>query len=138
MKTTYHECTNAGHIKNVGATYWATLVDREMKNGNNNPYGNVTETNAGYIGIGEIWGNYFGARCEHEKFGDNGDFYPWLDWYHPGFFMELRDEYGFSDQELFSCLSSGINIIPKLRDELHWKFPLRTTQINSKYEKFYP
>lgn len=139
MKTTYHECTHAGHIKNVGATYWATLVDREMKNGNNNPYGNVTETNAGYIGVGEIWGNFFGADCGRHRFGNlSPDFRPSESWYHPGFFMNLHDVDGFTEQELFSCLSSNINSIPKLRDELHWKFPTRTTQINSEYAQFYP
>lgn len=144
-ETVYHECAHASHYSQVGNSYWQIYVSRIIDNSvlyafnqNVDCYGTGSETNAGYIGVGEIWGNYFGARCEHEKFGDNGKFHYYLDWYNPGFFMELHDLYGFSDQELFSCLSSGINTIPKLRDELHWKFPLRPTQINTLYDKYFP
>jgi hypothetical protein len=40
---------------------------------------------------------------------------------------------GFTESQIFSCLTSGIHSNPALRDELNSKFPLKTNQINSQY-----
>lgn len=139
MKTTYHESAHASHYMQAGKPYWSCIVSQEIWNSINGrgAYGYGTENNAGYIGVGEIWGNYFGARCEQERFGGWVDFNDDLDWYKPGFFHNMHIAGGLSDWQLYACLTPGINSISKLRDELIRLYPAQTSLINNRYAYWY-
>ena len=143
-ETVYHECAHASHYSQVGNTYWQKFVSRIIDNSilyalnpNVDSYGTGSEPDAGYIGVGEIWGNYFGARCMFQRFGDNGNFLSDYSWFKPGFLMDLHVQGNLYDQQLFGCFSSNINSIIKLRDELLWRFPDRTALINARYNYYY-
>lgn len=98
----------------------------------NRGYGDGTELLAGYAGVGEIWGNFFGADCGRAEFGGGlgqGRFDSDEDWYEPGFYMHLHDDYGVTERELYACLQSDINSIPDFRNNLINKYPYISEEI---------
>ncbi|MFA6126165.1 MAG: hypothetical protein WC699_02575 [Bacteroidales bacterium] len=134
-ETVFHELAHTSHYRQVGDSYWWNYVNHVIGNFG---YGDGSEALAGYCGVGEMWGNFFGYHCGIVKFG--GNFTPSqkdYDWYKPGFLMDLHDVEGFTEAQIFSCLTSGIHSITALRDELISKFPLKTNQINSHYENYF-
>ncbi len=134
-ETVFHELGHTSHYQQVGDTFWQNYVLHIIANGG---YGDGSETLAGYCGVGEMWGNFFGYDLGLHKFG--GTFteeQKHYNWYKPGFLMDLHDLAGFTDAEIFSCLTSGVHSIPALRNELISKFPLKTNQINSHYGHYF-
>jgi hypothetical protein len=135
-ETVYHECGHASHYQRVGKGYWLKYIGHIVSNGG---YGDGDEGWAGYAGVGEIWGNYYGSVLGRREFG-GGLWWSWdefEDWYHPGFFMRLDDWNGFTEQELFNCLNSNVNTINRLRDELISRYPAQTAAINARFGEMY-
>lgn len=102
---TFHECAHASHWSKVGSNYWVKYINYIITYG---AYGDGTGANAGYCGIGEMWGNYFGNYvCARNKFGspswwwDHGE-----DWFNPGFLMRVDNISDVNTSEIFSCLGS--------------------------------
>lgn len=59
----YHELGHTSHFAQAGCNNWQayrTRISNELSFGNPNtrPYGDGTETNAGIIAVGEMWGNH--------------------------------------------------------------------------------
>lgn len=58
----YHELGHASHFENAGCDYWQvyrTRISNELATTwFTDPYGNGSETNAGVVGLGEMWGNH--------------------------------------------------------------------------------
>jgi len=135
-ETVYHELGHASHYQQVGKAYWLKYISHIVLNLG---YGDGDEWLAGYAGVGEIWGNYYGAKCGFLEFGNRfWGFDPMEDWYHPGFFWDLDDINGFTERELFNCLQSDINTINKLRDELIRRYPAREAEINAQFNVYFP
>jgi hypothetical protein len=118
--TVFHELSHASHFSKVGQAYWKKYIAHIV---NNNGYGNGIETDAGYTGVGEMWGNYFGnGICARDYFGSWYSFSYGDGWYKPGILMRLDDNDGFTPSELYSCLTSDVNTHAKLKSKLKEKY----------------
>lgn len=76
-ETTFHELGHTSHFVNAGCDYWQTYrtrISNELTFGNpdTRPYGNGTETNAGVVGLGEMWGNHIGYTFSNRHYGNGG------------------------------------------------------------------
>ena len=92
--TTFHECAHASHWTKVGSSYWVKYINYIITYG---AYGDGTGQNAGYCGVGEMWGNYIGALFQRQEFIGHWPYsttafnsnWSWFiedeDWYNPGF-----------------------------------------------------
>ena len=78
-ETVYYELGHAAHFARAGCDYWQTYrsaVAGEIAVGNSatKPYGDGTETNAGLIGVGEMWGNHVGYTFTNRHYGNANAF----------------------------------------------------------------
>jgi hypothetical protein len=134
-ETVFHELAHTSHYQQVGDSFWRNYVLHVVLN---QGYGDGSEALAGYCGVGEMWGNFFGANCGRHKFGSLWNFNYLEAYYNPGFLMKLHDEEQFSEQQLFSCLTSDINTINKLHDELIRQYPTKAAAIESWFSLYFP
>ena len=114
--TIFHELSHASHYTKAGKPYWINYINGIILNGGN--YGDGTGRLDGYIGVGEMWGNYFGYICEKRYF-DN----VWLggthDWFKPQILKRVDDEIsGMTPNKLFYCLQSTVTNHQKLKNKL--------------------
>ena len=134
--TTFHELAHASHFRKVGSRYWIKYINYIITYGNrNNPYGDGHGKNAGYAGVGEMWGNYFSAVCMDREFRvkrgfasnpllylyDKDGGYGGEDWYNPGFLYYVNNSPDISIDEIFSCLHRNTNTFSALIKELKTK-----------------
>lgn len=133
--TVFHELSHASHFSKVGQAYWKKYITHIV---NNRGYGKGTETYAGYTGVGEMWGNYFGNYvCCKEFFGNEHRWNPGELWFNPGFLLYSVSYTGdLTTSEIYSCLKSTITDIDKLKTELKTKTSY-DSQIDRAY-KIYP
>jgi len=120
--TLFHELSHASHYSKVGKPYWRNYIDGTVINSvlGNGTYGDGTGNLDGYIGVGEMWGNYFGNYvCCKNYFGSESGWYHNLHWYNPGFLMLSLEYTGdLTISEIFLCLKSTTTDIDKLKTEL--------------------
>jgi hypothetical protein len=65
--TLFHELSHSSHYYKVGKPYWLAYIAAIIYN---TGYGDGTRALDGYVGVGEMWGNYFGNYvCCNEYFG---------------------------------------------------------------------
>jgi hypothetical protein len=94
-----------------------------------------TGGNDGYIGVGEMWGNYFGYICEKDYFGSAG-FSPWENWFHPFILKDLDDNvYGMNPHKIFTCLQSNVRNHQELKNKLISYYG-HSTQINQIFSSY--
>lgn len=127
--TTFHECAHASHWEKVRSSYWRKYVNYIITyfNQADNVYGDGTGQNAGYCGVGEMWGNYIGGLFVRDEFNLEDD-YPmdttvgrWnstrgglsdrllreqRDWYNPGFLRQVDAIDDITTEEIYDCLSA--------------------------------
>ncbi len=122
LATTFHECAHASHWTKAGNGYWVKYINYIITY---NGYGNGTGNNAGVCGIGEMWGNYFGAVCMNREFPRVGGSSAYLDefedWYNPGFLQDVDNIPDVSTAEIFSCLTSSTDTFDDLINQLKTK-----------------
>jgi hypothetical protein len=131
----FHELAHTSHYQQAGYSYWRNYVHHVIANFG---YGVGNESLAGYCGVGEMWGNFFGSNCGRHKFGNLWNFYYLEDYYNPGFLMKLHDEEQFSEQQLFTCLTTSINTINKLHNELIRLYPNKAPAIERWFAEYFP
>lgn len=136
---TYHECGHASHWKKVGSYYWVKYINYIITYG---AYGDGSGANAGYCGVGEIWGNYIGALMQRRQFGyttplhlDWWWFNEGEDWYNPGFMKHVHSISDVYTSELYSCLTSSTNTISKLVAKLKTKTH-HDSQVDAAYNRY--
>ncbi len=132
----FHECGHASHWTEVGSSYWVKYINHIITYG---AYGDGSEDNAGYCGVGEMWGNYYSAFLERDHFNYTTPFtmpWPWFDededWFNPGFLREVDAISDVTTSEIFSCLTSSTTSIDKLVTTLKTKTEYGT-QIDDAY-----
>ncbi len=131
--TLFHELSHASHYTKAGKWYWLKYIQGIIDNGG---YGDGTGKNDGYIGVGEMWGNYFGNYvCCTNYFGSPVNWEPWEDWYNPGILMRLDDDYNFQEDQIFNCLTSDIKNHEKLKTKLIDNYG-NTTQVNEAFAHY--
>ena len=114
--TIFHELSHASHYTKAGKWYWLKYIAGIIGNGGD--YGDGTGGNDGYIGVGEMWGNYFGYICEKDYFGSAG-FSPWENWFHPGILKDLDNNiYGMTPHKIFICLQNNVRNHQELKNKL--------------------
>jgi hypothetical protein len=119
--TLFHELAHASHYSKVGKPYWLSYINGIVGNwaAGKNMYGTGTGGLDGYIGVGEIWGNYFGNYvCCKKYFGSSSGWYPTYYWFKPGILYRLVTSYGFTPQQVFNCQISDITNHEKLKNKI--------------------
>lgn len=130
--TVFHECAHASHWIQVGSYYWVQYINYIITYG---AYGNGTGVNAGYCGVGEMWGNYFGNYvCSNTYFNETSgvNFDASEHWYNPGFLKYVDNISDVTTTEIYDCLTSSTNTINKLVSQLKTK-----TNYDSEVDRFY-
>ena len=105
----FHEMAHASHWSLVGSSYWVKYINYIITYG---AYGDGTGANAGYCGVGEMWGNYLGGYVVARREGQNtywentfwveGD-----DWFNPGFLMRTGLINDITTAEIYSSLNAA-------------------------------
>ncbi|HOF15934.1 MAG TPA: hypothetical protein PLP76_03470 [Bacteroidales bacterium] len=117
FQTTFHECAHASHWQKVGSAYWVNYINYIITYG---AYGDGTGANAGYCGVGEMWGNYVGALFRKEYFNEAG----WSffnhdeDWYNPGFLRKVDSIPDISLSDIYNCLTPTTTTFSELITQL--------------------
>jgi hypothetical protein len=116
--TVLHECSHGSHFSQVGQTYWKKYIQHIVEN---RGYGTGKETNAGYCGVGEMWGGFFGNVCYVKKYGyDDPDYYPAYYWFKSAI---LYDLWGIATpSEIYKCLTIDVVSHEKLKNKLKEKY----------------
>ena len=113
--TIFHELGHASHFSKVGKSYWLKYIEGIIFN---KGYGNGKGRNDGYIGIGEMWGNFIGYMCESKYFGE-AHLGAENDWYNPNIMVEICKQIkGMTPQKIFSCLQKDIHNHKLLKERL--------------------
>lgn len=132
--TIFHECAHASHYAKAGKEYWMKYVKHIVNNGG---YGDGSETYAGYCGVGEMWGNYFGSGiCTRDEFGSWDNFKYWEDYYNPGFLMKLDDEDGFTPAQFFNMFSPTTYTIERFKIKLKTVYD-KDEKVDEKYSEYF-
>ena len=119
FSVTFHELAHASHFKKVGSSYWIKYINYIITYG---AYGTGKGKNAGYCGVGEMWGNYIEWLFLDNEFpSKNYPFNKNEDWYNPGFMLDVDNIKDITTKEIFSCLSSTTNSFNKLVSQLKTK-----------------
>jgi hypothetical protein len=135
--TVFHELSHASHYEKAGSGYWLNYIQGIIANGG---YGNVNGTKAGYIGVGEMWGYYFGWRCMNNSavlgysFGtvniDN------TDWFKPKIMQDLQNNCGLTSKQIYDCLTNDVTSHALLKSKLISKYPSAQQGINSTFTSY--
>lgn len=117
--TLFHELAHTSHYTQAGDVYWLQYINGIVGNwaASNSMYGDGTGSLDGYIGVGEMWGNYFGYVCMNQIYYGaslGGTYY----WFSPGILKKLVQTYQFTPQQIFNCLSENTNNHEKLKNSL--------------------
>lgn len=114
--TLWHELSHASHYHKVGKWYWLNYITAISTQFG---YGDGSRSIDGYIGVGEMWGNYFGNYvCCDDYFGSSVKWDPKEDWYNPGFLLDVDNISDVTTSEIFGCLTSDIHSISSIKDKL--------------------
>jgi hypothetical protein len=130
-ETVFHELAHASHYTKVNNWYWLMYVTGVIGNGSNNPYGDGSGSNDGYIGVGEMWGYYFQYATAKKHYGSAG-FNPNKSWFKPGIIQRLIENHGFTNQQIFNCLTPDVNNHYKLKNKIITNYG-KATQVNEAF-----
>jgi len=105
--TVFHEMSHVCHYMKAGKEYWQPYVKFVTQHYG---YGNRKDRNSGYVGVGEMWGYYFGDYiCGKEYFKIEGT--PWKPrefWFMPDILKMAATAVPLSPKQVYNCLSSDI------------------------------
>lgn len=127
----FHELSHASHFAQVGGNYWRKYITGIVANLG---YGNGNGLYCGYIGVGEMWGNFFGYISEKEYFGASsiGGVY---DWYKPQILKDLYNNIPLTPLQIYDCLLPNINSHSKLKTKLKSNYG-HATQIDNIFTSY--
>lgn len=118
--TLFHELSHASHYTKVGKPYWLSYIDGIVGNSalGKGTYGNGTGNLDGFIGVGEMWGSYFGNYvCCKKYFGSESGWFPTSYWFKPVILKNLQN-YNIGPQQVFSCYTSDVTNHEKLKNKI--------------------
>ncbi|MDR2083775.1 MAG: hypothetical protein LBP67_02115 [Bacteroidales bacterium] len=124
--TVFHELSHASHYVKAGKNYWLAYIEGIIAN---NGYGtNANGTNAGYIGVGEMWGNYFEWRCMNNTtilgngFGSSS-FPTNTYWFKPEIMKQLQEPpCNLTTKQIYDCLTSDVTNHSQFKTKLISKY----------------
>ena len=138
-ETVFHELAHATHYQKVGGTYWLKYV---IAIGLNGGYGNGSQTNAGYIGVGEMWGFFLEWKCMNNQaklgFSDFGtvNLTGTSHWFKPQIMKELNVTCGLTVKQIYDCLTSDVYSHQLLKAKLKSKHPSLSQQIDKAFSDY--
>ena len=119
--TVFHEMAHVLHYKKVGENYWRAYTNFITAHLG---YGKRSHSNSGVVGIGEMWGNYFGHYlCDKYYLSYYYDSWkPNEDWYKPGIMAKLQTDAGLTPAQIFDCLTADVRTYESLKNKLKSKY----------------
>lgn len=114
--TVFHEMSHVCHFTKAGKDYWKQYVKFVIGHFG---YGKKGQDNADYVGLGEMWGNYFGNYvCCNYYFGKPYNWDPWENWYHPGILRDLYSNTTLTYRQIYNCLTPDITTYELFKQKL--------------------
>ncbi|MDR1846721.1 MAG: hypothetical protein LBR17_01205 [Bacteroidales bacterium] len=132
-----HELAHSCHYGLAGDNYWAeyaSFIANSYANGYGT-YGNMSLSNSGYCGVGEMWGYTMGNLQEIQKYGGsstNGHGY----WFKPQILQELVTEGVLTPKQIYDCLIPDVISHALLKQKLRQEYPSNDRQIRLKFEEY--
>lgn len=83
--TIFHEMAHATHYSKAGSAYWLTYIGQICVNMG---YGNNYNSTNGVIGVGEMWGDYFGKKCYNYYYNPDLSYSNGF-WFKPGILGDI-------------------------------------------------
>ncbi|MCL2311084.1 MAG: hypothetical protein FWC41_01155 [Firmicutes bacterium] len=122
--TVFHEMAHASHYAKAGSGYWLNYIAGIVANLG---YGNVNGTNAGYIGVGEMWGEYMEWRCMTNNtvlgYSFNNVSIPGTSyWFKPRILYDLQMNCSLTPKQIYDCLESNVTNHAQLKAKLIQKY----------------
>lgn len=127
--TVFHEMSHVCHYMKAGKEYWQPYVKFVTQHYG---YGNRKDRNSGYVGVGEMWGYYFGNFvCTNEYFSRTFDWNTKEGWFNPGILWMLNNTAGLKPNQILSCLTSDVSSHELLKQKLIKQYGKETPIKNS-------
>ena len=80
-------------------------------------YGGSSKKNAGFCGVGEMWGFYVGGLLATRQYAGT-HFYKEHVWFKPWILRRLVDYAGLTQKQIFDCLTSNVTSYEELKNRL--------------------
>jgi len=131
----FHELSHASHYEKAGSGYWLNYISGTIANGG---YGDGSKPLDGFIGVGEMWGNYLGWKCMNKQTilgphfgtvelgGTNFD-----DWYKPQIMEDLEEICNLTPKQIYDCLDFSVTSHALFKAKLISKYPSLQQTINN-------
>lgn len=118
-KTIFHEMSHASHYRKAGPAYWLTYIGQICLHfGYGNSYTNTT----GVIGVGEMWGEYFGKTCFNYYY-DPDENCSDEHWFKPQILMNIdRDLDDIYPSRIFQVLDASVTNPDELKAALIYRW----------------
>ena len=112
----FHEMSHVCHYMKVGKDYWQPYVKFILTHYG---YGQKTDNNSGYVGVGEMWGYYFGNYvCDYAYFNKRFSWNPQEDWFKPGIMEYLQTDIPLHTRQIYNVLTPDVTSHELLKQEL--------------------
>ncbi len=123
--TVFHEMSHVCHYCQVGKDYWEKYVTFIISNFG---YGKRYDENYGYVGIGEIWGYFFGNYvCADNILNDARGWNAWKEWFNPGIIKQIYQTTPLTYRQIFDCFTSDVTDYDLLKQKLISKYGYQAT-----------
>jgi hypothetical protein len=92
--------------------YWSQYINYIITYG---AYGDSSKKNAGFCGVGEMWGFYVGGLLATRQYVGT-HFYKEHVWFKPWILRRLVDYAGLTQKQIFDCLTSNVTSHEELKN----------------------
>lgn len=125
----WHELAHASHYSAVGSLYWLNYISGVISH---QGYGDdSTGYNCGYIGVGEMWANFFEYVVAYQYLNNNYTLSQINEWFNPSPLKDIYIDLGLTPFQIYSSLKfSNINRISLVKENLMFLYPYHSTSIN--------
>lgn len=125
--TVFHEMGHVCHYEKVGKKYWQEYVKFVVQHFG---YGVKSQHDSGYVGVGEMWGYFFGNyACDTYYFGSAKNWNPSKYWFRPDINYELFVQAGLQPYQILDCMTSDVTSHELLKQALVNKYPWAQAKI---------
>lgn len=130
--TVFHEMGHVCHYRQVGKGYWQKYAQFIIIN---KGYGKESDNNSGYVGVGEMWGYYFGNyACDTYYFGSTSNWYPDKYWFKPIINYQLQNVVGLQPYQVFACMTKEVTNHTSLKVALKTKYSSQGAIIENQFK----
>ena len=98
--------------------YWSQYINYIITYG---AYGDSSKKNAGFCGVGEMWGFYVGGLLATRQYAGT-HFYKEHVWFKPWILRRLVDYAGLTQKQIFDCLTGDVRSHEQLKNRLIFRY----------------